>query len=264
MQWYYAINGQRQGPVSPAELEQLVRNGTIQADTLVWCQGMPDWQAYSTIGSAAMTASTPGPAAPTSGDDTEVCAVSGKRHPKREMIQYQGQWISAAHRDEFFQRLREGVAQPNQLEYARFGTRFCAKFVDGFILYIVGLLNGAVWSLVFFGSFTFFRPKGAPPGQMQALFAYQGVTALCGILIGLSYVWFFLSRFEATPGKLLLKIKVVRADGSRIKTGRIIGRHFAEWISGMILCIGYLMAAFDQPERRALHDRICDTRVVKT
>jgi hypothetical protein len=31
----------------------------------------------------------------------------------------------------------------------------------------------------------------------------------------------------------------------------------------MILGIGYIMAAFDEPERRTLHDRICDTRVIK-
>ena len=28
-----------------------------------------------------------------------------------------------------------------------------------------------------------------------------------------------------------------------------------------LLCIGYLMLAFDE-EKRSLHDRICDTRVV--
>ena len=41
---------------------------------------------------------------------------------------------------------------------------------------------------------------------------------------------------------------------------RAIGRHFSEWLSS-ILFIGYIMAAFDE-EKRALHDRICGTRVV--
>ncbi|HET6371045.1 MAG TPA: RDD family protein, partial [Nitrospiria bacterium] len=40
------------------------------------------------------------------------------------------------------------------------------------------------------------------------------------------------------------------------------GRYFAEILSGIILCIGYIMAAFDD-EKRALHDRICGTRVIK-
>jgi uncharacterized RDD family membrane protein YckC len=33
------------------------------------------------------------------------------------------------------------------------------------------------------------------------------------------------------------------------------------WISAFILMIGYIMAAFDS-EKRALHDRICETRVI--
>jgi uncharacterized RDD family membrane protein YckC len=41
-----------------------------------------------------------------------------------------------------------------------------------------------------------------------------------------------------------------------------LGRHFAEMLSGILLGIGYLMIAFDD-EKRALHDRICDTRVIK-
>jgi hypothetical protein len=44
--------------------------------------------------------------------------------------------------------------------------------------------------------------------------------------------------------------------------GRIVGRHFSEWVSGMILLIGYIMAAFDKEQRRALHDHMCDTRVI--
>src|SRR5258708_848853 len=99
MQWYYAIDKQRHGPISPAELEQLAAQGTIRGDSLVWCQGMTDWQPYA----KAIAAMPP----ETGADDTAVCAVSGKRYPKREMIQYEGQWISAEHRDTYFQQLRE-------------------------------------------------------------------------------------------------------------------------------------------------------------
>jgi uncharacterized RDD family membrane protein YckC len=40
-----------------------------------------------------------------------------------------------------------------------------------------------------------------------------------------------------------------------------LGRHFAKILSGIILYIGYLMAFWDD-EKRALHDRICSTRVI--
>jgi hypothetical protein len=47
MSWYYATGGQQFGPITDAELEQLVRGGTITAETLVWREGMTDWQPYA-------------------------------------------------------------------------------------------------------------------------------------------------------------------------------------------------------------------------
>jgi uncharacterized RDD family membrane protein YckC len=101
------------------------------------------------------------------------------------------------------------------------------------------------------------------PNNLGPFFLYQGVTMLINLSMSLLYSWFFLSRDGATPGKMALGLKVVRADGSKLSTGRIIGRFFSELLSSLLLCIGYIMAGFDE-EKRALHDRICDTRVIKT
>ncbi|MEO1856858.1 MAG: GYF domain-containing protein [Rubritalea sp.] len=40
--WYYTLNGQQAGPVSQAELAQML-NGSLPSDTLVWKEGMADW-----------------------------------------------------------------------------------------------------------------------------------------------------------------------------------------------------------------------------
>ena len=61
--------------------------------------------------------------------------------------------------------------------------------------------------------------------------------------------------------KMALKLKVLRADGSPVGYGIATGRYFSYLISFMPIGIGFLMAAFDE-EKRALHDRICDTRVI--
>jgi uncharacterized RDD family membrane protein YckC len=82
------------------------------------------------------------------------------------------------------------------------------------------------------------------------------------IVMPAAYTSWFLGKYAATPGKMAFKLKVVSSDGSRISYLRGLGRHFAKWISWMIMGIGFLMAAFDD-EKRTLHDRICDTRVVK-
>lgn len=47
--WYYVHNDQACGPVSAAELDALVQNGSLPPDTYVFCQGMTDWQAYATV-----------------------------------------------------------------------------------------------------------------------------------------------------------------------------------------------------------------------
>ena len=45
--WYYAdANGQQQ-KVTGADLRQLVSQGVITPDTMMWTQGMPDWQSAS-------------------------------------------------------------------------------------------------------------------------------------------------------------------------------------------------------------------------
>ena len=77
------------------------------------------------------------------------------------------------------------------------------------------------------------------------------------------FATYFIGRFAATPGKMICGLKVVTPDGAgSVSYARAAGRHLSEYISMIILAIGYIMAAFDS-EKRALHDRICNTRVIK-
>ena len=59
MQWYYTVQGQRQGPVDDAGLEQLARQGVIQDDTYVWREGLAEWQLYGTVKPKAGPVPTP-------------------------------------------------------------------------------------------------------------------------------------------------------------------------------------------------------------
>ena len=47
--WYYAVDGQRQGPVPFDHLRQLAAAGQLSAGDLVWREGMADWQPAGTI-----------------------------------------------------------------------------------------------------------------------------------------------------------------------------------------------------------------------
>src|SRR4028119_1507540 len=42
-QWFYAQRGNQFGPVAWSELRQIADSGQLQADDLVWSQGMGSW-----------------------------------------------------------------------------------------------------------------------------------------------------------------------------------------------------------------------------
>ena len=59
-EWYYSVDGGRQGPVSPAELKKLAEAGKISESDLVWKDGMADWvQAKSIKGLFGGGSTTP-------------------------------------------------------------------------------------------------------------------------------------------------------------------------------------------------------------
>jgi uncharacterized RDD family membrane protein YckC len=248
MPWHYAVEGKQNGPVSDDEFKQLVGVGVVKADTLVWKDGWPNWIAYG-----AMTAGDGVAIA----DATAVCAVSGKTRPKSEMLEFEGRWVSSEHKDEFFQRLREGVNLPRDVVYADFSRRLGAKIIDSVVVFALTFILAAVIGGIIggVGGLT-----GKPSGGVVVLI--QVVSQLAGIVAALAYTIYFTRKFDATPGKKALGLRLLRADGSKLSKGRIIGRYFAEWVSSAILLMGYLMVAFDKEERRALHDRMCDTRVI--
>ena len=80
------------------------------------------------------------------------------------------------------------------------------------------------------------------------------------ILVGLAYKTIFVSQGGQTPGKMAAGIRIETLTNEPIGIGRALGRALSEYLSGLLLCFGYVAAAF--PEKRALHDYICGTRVV--
>jgi uncharacterized RDD family membrane protein YckC len=239
MEWFYVEQDQRKGPVSEADLAELARIGKINSSTLVWKEGWPEWRKLSeaNVGTVAVA-----------GPDRAVCAECGKVFPTSEMIQYENSWVCGNCKPIFFQKIREGVSTPRDMTYAGFWIRVGAKILDGIILQIVNipiriLLTSATRD---------------PHAQMRIGFFVLGLSTA----INLGYAVFFLGKFGATPGKMALRLRVVTPTGGRISYARAFGRFFAEILSSVILGIGYIMVAFDD-EKRALHDRICNTRVIR-
>lgn len=244
MEWYYVQAGQRVGPISQEELDRLFQSGATTLDTLVWRAGMADWQPYS-----AFKGVEPGLAAVLPSADSFVCSECGNSFSAENLIQIGSQRVCGNCKPILLQRLKEGASLPGVLQYAGFGIRFAAKAIDGVIAIML------YWAMVLgLVGLSRARPQQETPIMLM-------ITLLYYVILG-SYSVFFLGKYGATPGKMACKLKVINANGGKVSYGKATGRFFAEILSGLILYIGYIIAAFDD-EKRALHDRICNTRVVK-
>jgi uncharacterized RDD family membrane protein YckC len=192
---------------------------------------------------------------PVSTPDERFCSECGRPRSASELARFGDRLICPDCKDTYAQKLREGVAPAMTVAYAGFWIRFVAALIDGIILYVVN----AILQFAMLGSVT----ARVSPGDLASTLPRLGLVWLISVVVGCSYETFFIGKMAATPGKMALGLKVVRADGSAVDYPRAAGRYFSKILSAIILLIGYMMAGWDS-QKRALHDMICDTRVIKS
>jgi uncharacterized RDD family membrane protein YckC len=272
MNWYYAEAGEQRGPITDAELSDLAKAGAIRDSTLVWREGMANWQPYGQVKGST--------AAPPTRVGEVVCWQCGKMFSQDEVILIGEGWVCAGCKPIYMQRLKEGASVPSAQEYGGFWIRFAAKFIDGLIVGVVVFVPLIIFILVL--SATTARSAQGGFGASPLLdFGWTGGSAGTGAMLAQAilgqalnllfqlilvvvrtlYSTFFLGKFGATPGKMVFKLTVVDASGAKLSYGRAFGRSCAEILSQMICAIGYIIAAFDD-QKRTLHDHMCNTRVV--
>jgi len=253
-EWYYARGDEQTGPITEAELENLVALGIITTDTLVWKAGMEEWAPYGEVSviegpaSAPLFDDAPSPTPMLLDPGFRACHECGRPFPEDDLVAYEDFHVCADCKPVFFQRLRESGTAAT-LQIASFGSRFVAKLVDVLLMTIPMVIVGLTLGFGF----------ADDPDALFFLFQI-GINLAYYVIWG-SYSVYFHGRFGATPGKMLMGLQVIRSDGSPIGYGRAFGRFFAEILSGFVCYIGYFIAAFDD-HRRTLHDHMCDTRVV--
>jgi uncharacterized RDD family membrane protein YckC len=271
MAWYYAEANQQKGPVDDAAMDDLVRQGVVRDDTLVWHEGMASWQPHGEVRQPPQPAAPP--PMPSSSTETRYCSECGRAFPANELFPAGGAQVCAGCRPTVMQRMPAATwtqpvtyQAPQARRYAGFWIRFVARMIDWILLGILSTiiqiplrLMLGVTAIGLDGSRDPLEALAALPGLMSLV----GISFLIQIAIQLLYEVYFLTSRGATPGKIALNLKVIRADGAPITPGLAAGRYFGLWISSLICFIGYIIAGFD-PEKRALHDRICETRVVYT
>jgi predicted Zn finger-like uncharacterized protein len=150
----------------------------------------------------------------------------------------------------------EGTEQyPENSPKGGFWIRVVAALVD---LVIVSVVQ---FTLVFLLIYTLGLTDGVTNGDTKELLA--GLAGAFSTSVGLIYYVFFIGYCGQTPGKMALRIKVIRTTGEEIGYGRAVLREvIGKFISGIVLCIGYLWVAFD-PQKQGWHDKIAGTYVIK-
>ncbi|MGE5396779.1 MAG: RDD family protein [Chitinophagales bacterium] len=151
------------------------------------------------------------------------------------------------------------------LLYAGFWNRFWAWNVDaallgiiGYLLFIIGVIFSAILAGIFSSS-----PNSTPNiGDL-----YIAISVICTLLFLISH-WLYYAIFEcsslrATPGKILFGLAVTNYEGQKITFGRASARFFSSILSSLLLCMGFISAAFT-PRKQALHDIIARAVVVRS
>lgn len=91
----------------------MVRSGRLPPTSLVWRQGMTDWQPYA--------ATERGAPPVLAGGDTAPCVECGQVFSTDDLLRYENSWVCAKCKPIFFQRVKEGAAPPASLMLWRSG-----------------------------------------------------------------------------------------------------------------------------------------------
>jgi hypothetical protein len=114
MTWYYVANNERKGPVEQADFDQLIQQGVITPATLVWREGMAEWQPRE-----AVVGSVGAPPPPSGAAPGVVCSQCGRIFQPDEVIRLGSGYVCAACKPIATQKLREGVLDANSSEQIR-------------------------------------------------------------------------------------------------------------------------------------------------
>ena len=137
------------------------------------------------------------------------------------------------------------------LRFATLSRRFAAQWVDVFIFWVPAVVL-IMLVLVF--------PRGNEPSPLLAIATVAIVLAL---LFGfVAYEALMLASRGQTLGKMLLRIRVVRPDGTPISTGQAWGRALTRAVMVHMLALVNYLPAFFTAEKTCVHDMAAKTRVV--
>lgn len=193
----------------------------------------------------------------------QTCGECGRNVDARRVISFQDALVCQDCKDIYFQRIQEGI-EPRSFgpagETARPLIRGAARILDWFIS------AAAVWLILI----VLLVPLGFSGAISEETFQGGDTTSALFLLIyyvinfavPCAYESLMVGKYQATLGKMVFGLRVVRPDGERLSYWRSFGRYWGAVLSSMVCFLGYLMAFFNE-DRTALHDSLVDSRVIR-
>jgi uncharacterized RDD family membrane protein YckC len=248
--WYTQQDGVQQGPFEERQVREWASAGALRPDALVWGEGAAGWRTVAEVWG-------PGEA----GGPQRRCGRCGTMYPERWVARWGEMEVCAYCKPRHVAALREGRAlAASHGEFAGFGVRFAARMIDGVIQAVLNFaLQVPMLVLVSLAG----KGAGAASEQMAGKMAgLYGLTFLLQMGVQCAYEVWFLTAKGGTPGKLMLQLQVLDSEGKRLGRRQALGRYFGHFLTSLTMGVGYLMPLWDS-EKRALHDMVADTRVMK-
>lgn len=138
----------------------------------------------------------------------------------------------------------------DELEYAGFWVRVGAMLVDAVLLFVI-----TTPLLLWIYGRGYWLADAVIQGPADFLISW--------VAPAVATVLFWRFR-EATPGKMMLSLRVVDADtGETLTTLQAVVRYVTYILSALPLCLGFIWAAFDA-RKQGWHDHIAKSVVVRS
>jgi len=188
-----------------------------------------------------------------------VCSQCRGTFAQSDLVQIAGNRVCGNCKSAFLCRVMAGgPSAASSLRYAGVGIRFGARFVDGFVFLVPLIVAVLVVPNLL-----------RTAGNRATMFS--GTFVLAMVIFSLFYEVLMLRYWGATLGKMACGLKVVLSDGNSLGWGVSLGRYFMynvvisaiPFVNWILLLTTAIMAGLDD-QKRGLHDRVCDTRVVNT
>lgn len=152
----------------------------------------------------------------------------------------------------------EAAYDTTEYEYAGFWIRVAATLIDTVIITLVFGIFGLLFDLMGFWDANAYLARASDPNA-----PWYSTEDLMGSVFQLAVSVFFWVKFAGTPGKRLLKLKVLdEKTGKHLTVNQAVLRYIAYFVSIFVLFIGFIWVAFDK-KKQGWHDKIAKTVVVK-